>query len=675
MVLLGAACAWADDLDTLQEKAIKAAALKIAPSVVQIETRGGTDMIGTGPRGQMVRKGSGPTTGLIVAEDGFIISSAFNLANKPSTIFVAVPGHTERYLAKIVATDHSRMLTLLKIDASGLPVPTATPKADIKIGQTSLALGRALSTSIDQPPTISVGIISALERIWGKALQTDAKVSPANYGGPLVDLQGRVQGVLVPASPRAEGETAGVEWYDSGIGFAIPLEDVMAVLPRLKEGQDLRRGLLGVTIPDNDDFGVPATVASVSPESAAEQAGIKPGDIIVEINGHSVANRAQLMHQLGSRYEGDPVTVKVKRGNETLTFANLALAGVLTSFRKPFLGILPMRDDAEPGVAVRYVYPDSPAEKAGLKVGDRILKISGPTGAQAPVTGRDQLLGLVAALPPGTEVKLEVKHKEGDKTDTLSVKLIDQPDSVPEKLPEAASFKKALAARKPAGGAPMPEEKKEEKEKPETGLIKRTNAAQDHQYWVYVPENYDPNISHALVIWLHPVGKSKDENVKDFTDTWAQYCQDTHLILVGPKSENDTGWLPSEADFIQETIRKVAEEYTIDRQRVVVHGMGVGGQMAFYLGFHNRDLVRAVAASGAALTNPVKEKIVNQPLSFFVHCGSKDPLSDAIRETAAKLQEQKYPIIYHEGADQGHQYPDPQTLDEMIRWIDSLDAL
>ena len=89
-------------------------------------------------------------------------------------------------------------------------------------------------------PSVSVGIVSALDRIWGKAIQTDAKVSPTNYGGPLVDLQGRVQGVLVPASPQAEGETAGFEWYDSGIGFAIPLEDVYAVLPRLQAGQGPR---------------------------------------------------------------------------------------------------------------------------------------------------------------------------------------------------------------------------------------------------------------------------------------------------------------------------------------------------------------------------------------------------------------------------------------------------
>src|SRR6516164_8540074 len=123
VVWLGIACSpvfaqsTTDDVETLQEKAIKAAVARVAPSIVQIETSGGADIIGTGP-GQ-VRKGTGPTTGLVVAADGYIISSAFNFANKPSAIFVAVPGQANRFPAKEVATDRTRMLTLLKIEAAG----------------------------------------------------------------------------------------------------------------------------------------------------------------------------------------------------------------------------------------------------------------------------------------------------------------------------------------------------------------------------------------------------------------------------------------------------------------------------------------------------------------------------------------------------------------------------
>src|SRR5439155_13906927 len=185
--------------------------------------------------------------------------------NKPSSIIIAVPGQKERLVATVVATDQTRMLTLLKVQANGFPVPAAAPKSGIRIGHTAIAVGRTLAANIDQPPSVSVGIISALQRIWGKALQTDAKVSPTNYGGPLVDLTGRVQGVLVPASPRAEGETAGVEWYDSGIGFAVPLEDVNAVLDRLKQGKDLKKGLLmGLTLEGGNEFGTEPVVTGVA---------------------------------------------------------------------------------------------------------------------------------------------------------------------------------------------------------------------------------------------------------------------------------------------------------------------------------------------------------------------------------------------------------------------------
>src|SRR6266478_3909836 len=139
------------ELDAAQEKAIKDAVLRVAPCVVQIETSGGADVIVTGPRGsQQVRKGSGPTTGVVVGADGFIISSAFNFANKPTDIFVTVPGK-KRYVAKVVATDTTRMLTLLqllKIDPTDLPlpIPQATPKGEIKVGQTAIALGRTLES-------------------------------------------------------------------------------------------------------------------------------------------------------------------------------------------------------------------------------------------------------------------------------------------------------------------------------------------------------------------------------------------------------------------------------------------------------------------------------------------------------------------------------------------------
>jgi S1-C subfamily serine protease/poly(3-hydroxybutyrate) depolymerase len=695
----------ADDPEGAEEKVMKAAVAKIAPSVVQIETSGGSDVVGA-----EIRKGTGPTTGLVVGSNGLIISSAFNFANKPAAIFVAVPGHKERYVAKLVANDKSRMITLLKIEAKGLPVPAAAPKKEIRVGQWSLALGRTWA-SLDTSPSVSIGIVSAVGRIWGKAIQTDAKVSPVNYGGPLIDLQGRVMGVLVPASPRGEDETAGVEWYDSGIGFAIPLEDIYAVLPRLSQGQDLKKGLLGISLPANDYLAKAPAISSVSPDSAAARAGIKTGDVVSEINGVRIERQAQIWHVLGDKYEGDVVSVKVLRDKKELSFANLQLTGALSAFDHPFLGILSLRDDPELGEEIRWVFPNSPAETAGLKAGDRIMKISIGNSPLLAFSGRDALTSLLNHLTPGLEVKLEVTRKANKKSETVKVILGLMSEAVPDQLPEIASLKKALEPRKVAPGRmpnfalpggpqpPQPEPprpqpprpvprgqrqvqpptgKKEEAKRPQqakrpTGLIKRSTAARDHEYWLFVPEDYDPNIAHALVVWLHPEGKDKDKDTEKVIAAWEDFCSEYHIILLSPKAESETGWLASEVDFVQTTIQEVMNEYTIDRQRVVAHGMGIGGQMAFYMGFYVRDLVRAVATTGAALNNQAKDNVANQRLAFFIVAGGKDPALQAIVESKSKLTQHRFPVVYHEIPEMGHQYLDGVTLRELMRWIDSLD--
>src|SRR5262245_58133439 len=426
-----------DDLDTLRQKAIKAALNKVAPHVVTIETSGGTDFAiggggpGGGPGGpRLILKGTGPTTGVIVGSDGYIITSAFNFANKPSSIFVAVPGKG-RLVAKAIATDQTRMLTLLKVDAKDLPVPAPAPKKDIKIGHTALAVGRTLAQNIETPPSVSEGIVSAVERIWGKAIQTDAKVSPTNYGGPLVDLSGRVMGVLVPASPRAEGETAGYEWYDSGIGFAIPLEDINRILPRLKEGKDVKKGVLGVTMRSRDIYGDEPAIGTISPGSAAERIELKAGDIIREIEGKPVNNYAQVLHQLGSKYEGDTIALKVQRGKDSISLAKVVLGGAVAAFNQPFLGILPMRDDPEPGVLVRYVFPKGPAATAGLKEGDRITRAGPNERNLRAVNNRTELATLIAALRPDLPLTLEIIPKGEKKAKKVTAKVGEYQEGVP----------------------------------------------------------------------------------------------------------------------------------------------------------------------------------------------------------------------------------------------------
>ena len=673
LVLLAPTARADDDLGALKEQAIKAAVARAAPCVVQIETQGGEDVV-RAAGGGMIRRGMGPTSGLVVSPDGYIVSSAFNFANKPATIDVSVPGRKDRYPAKVVATDQTRMLTLLKIDANGLTVPTLAPKADMKIGQTTLALGRTLPDTINDPPSVSVGIISALGRIWGKAVQTDARISPANYGGPLVDLAGRVQGVIVPASPYAEGETAGFNMYDSGLGFAVPLEDINAILPRLKEGTDLKRGILGVTVQVKDPYTTPPVVSNVEAGSAAEKAGIRAGDRIEEIDGHAIETQVQLQTRLGAKYEGDVVAVKLDRGGKEVNLPAVALGGARAAFGQGFLGVLPRRDDTDKGVEVRYVYPNSPADKAGVKAGDRIVRIDcppqpGQPPGKQPIVDRDRFLDVMARLQPGTDVKLDVVRKAGGKTETLPAKLAEPPDAVPDKLPEPASAGQAT----------------KKKDKPETGLFKRHSVSGDHSYWVYVPEKYDPTTTYALVVWLHPASagkaidptanKVRDEDVKKLTDAWADFCADNHIILLAPLSDGVDGWKRDEAGFVNEAVKAVTDAYAIDKRRIVLHGMGVGGEMAFYLAFHNRELYRAVATTGAPLASPPKERSATQPLSFYIVAGGKDPLKDLIKDGQKKLKDYKYTAVYREIKDMGQQYLDLPTLKELVRWIDSLDRL
>jgi S1-C subfamily serine protease/predicted esterase len=686
------------DLDALNEQTMREALQRVAPSVVLIETSGGRGRISRGGPGEAVRKGSGPTTGLVVAADGYVITSSFNFADKPTAITVSVPGRPTRFPARVVASDQSRMLTLLKIDATGLTVPDAVPPAEVRIGQWALAVGRALDPVPDHSPSVSVGIVSALNRIWGRCLQTDAKVSPVNYGGPLIAADGRVLGVLIPASPTGDGETAGFEWYDSGIGFAVPFHHVLAVLPRLKAGEDLKRGLLGITPKGNDQFSVSLTVNTVTPESTAAKGGILPGDVIVAIDGKPVANQAQAYHILGPKYAGEKVAVTVKRGNEEKTLEGLELMGGVPPYRHPFLGILPVRDDPELGVAVREVYPDSPAAKAGIKAGDRVMKIQLPGMPRARAfSGRDELRGLLDTAPATTEFQLEIKAADGA---VRTVKVVSEslPDAPPAALSGVATVKQALAPRKqpppdaPEGGlaglikgkgkakaapkddASKVEEKKEPAKPAETGLLTRTSPARDREYWLYVPPNYDPNVAHGVVIWLHGTAQA-GKDARDVVDIWGPACAERNLIMIGPKSNSATGWVASEAEFVTETLQEVAGQYTIDRQRVVAHGMGTGGQMAYYLAFNARELIRGAAASGAVLASAPKDNVAGQRLSFFVVAGGKDPLAADIAAAEPALREKRFPVYFREVPDMGKEYLDRPTFEELVRWIDALDRL
>lgn len=293
-----------DNLDTLEQQAFKKAAEQVAPSVVRIETLG---RIGDSA---LTRMTGGPTSGLVVDPKGLIVTSAAPFFSKPGTILVQTPDGG-RYAGKLVAVDYLRMLALIQVDAQKpLPMPKLAEQDKVRVGAWAIAVGRAFDP---RKTNMTVGIVSGLGRVGGKAIQTDAATSPNNYGGPLVDIRGDVLGLVVPLSQKPS-EKVDVGWYDSGIGFAIPADVIINdVVPRLKKGKDLKPGAIGVGFRPSDPNTTEAIVASIEKNSPAAKAKIAVGDRIVAINSKPVARVVELQDLLGTHYAGDEVTVAFER--------------------------------------------------------------------------------------------------------------------------------------------------------------------------------------------------------------------------------------------------------------------------------------------------------------------------------------------------------------------------
>jgi serine protease Do len=257
------------------------------------------------------QKAEGPTTGVILTADGHIVTSAWNFESQPSVVTVTTPdGRTTA--ARLLGVDRASGIALLKVDREGLrPASFLDPK-EVRVGAWAFAVGRALGRDAD----VRYGVISARNRIEGNALQTDAATSPANYGGPLVDLEGRVYGIIVPLGAR--GEDANPNWYDSGIGFAAPIADPQALVARLgKEGTELFPAFLGVAT-DQDRPGPGALVKEILKDTAAARTGLEKGDLILAIDGVGIPHAFALRFEIGRRRAGDRVTLRVLRDGKEI---------------------------------------------------------------------------------------------------------------------------------------------------------------------------------------------------------------------------------------------------------------------------------------------------------------------------------------------------------------------
>ncbi|MHC5062634.1 MAG: S1C family serine protease [Planctomycetota bacterium] len=284
------------DLQTVLRSSID----RIAPSIVSIETFGGV----------LSEERRGNSTGLVISRDGWVLISRFAIEFKPSTILVTL-SDGRSFPASRGGEDSSRGIALLRIEADDLPVPELLNPDELRVGQWAFALGRTFGK---KSPSVHMGIVSAKERIFGRAIQVDAYTSPANYGGPVIDLQGRVVGLSVPLSPA--GRDAGADWYDSGIGFAATLANGPEIIERLKAGEFLHRAWLGI-------------------QNSPAHLGPGARDLILSVGEVPVRNPFHLQVLLGSRMAGEAVHLRYKRGEGEARDLTVFLAEMPEEERQP----------------------------------------------------------------------------------------------------------------------------------------------------------------------------------------------------------------------------------------------------------------------------------------------------------------------------------------------------
>jgi serine protease Do len=272
------------------------------------------------PRDPQVRVGTG--SGVIINEEGYIVTNNHVIADADD---IEVTLHDNRsYKATVIGTDPSTDLALIQIKEKSLPTLPLVNSDDVKVGEWVLAVGNPFNLN----STVTAGIVSAKSRnirilqdqnAIESFIQTDAAINPGNSGGALVNLQGGLIGINTAiASPTGA--------Y-AGYGFAVPSNLVNKVVEDLLKYGTVQRGYLGITIRGVDanlarekdlDVNRGVYVDSVLEKSAAMEAGLKPGDVITEVNGMDVATAPELQELVATQKPGDKVDLKVFRDSKEL---------------------------------------------------------------------------------------------------------------------------------------------------------------------------------------------------------------------------------------------------------------------------------------------------------------------------------------------------------------------
>jgi serine protease Do len=343
--------------------------------------------------------------------------------------------------AELVGADPRSDLAVIRVDARDLPTVKLGRSERLKVGEWVLAIGSPFGFDY----SVTAGIVSAKGRSlpternenYVPFIQTDVAINPGNSGGPLFNQNGEVVGVNSQIYSRTGGYM--------GLSFAIPIEVAMDVVDQLKTTGHVSRGWLGVLIQDvtldlAESFGMQkprgALVAKVLPDSPAQSAGIKVGDVIVKFNNHEVINSANLPPIVGSSQVGVKLPVEVVRESRNRTIMvtlgelpdegeELARATAPETAQANRLGItvtaLTEEQITEHGVSSGVVVAQvatGAAARAGLRKGDIILSVD-----NKPVQDVKQFNAMVDGLQPGKSVAVLVQR--GGSPTFLALKVPD----------------------------------------------------------------------------------------------------------------------------------------------------------------------------------------------------------------------------------------------------------
>ena len=262
------------------------------------------------------------SSGLIVDSDGFILCPlrVTGWPTKQRRMVVDLMDGTSAK-ATILGIDERLRLALLRIDRKGLPALRAASRDTVRSGRFAIALGYPHENPAVSSPQVTVGILSrigALDQVHTamRALQTDAGVAGGNRGGPLVDIDGNILGVLLDVNETNmqgyRGLKVGAYGGNAGLGFAIPCSVIQEILPRLKKGEDLLPVLLGISTRETKEGLLVASVSSKNrggQPTAAASVGLKPGDTIVELGGQAMRRTDDLTRALGRHTVGDVLDI------------------------------------------------------------------------------------------------------------------------------------------------------------------------------------------------------------------------------------------------------------------------------------------------------------------------------------------------------------------------------